>query len=217
MVIPLAQRLTDRDVFSRPPRDSALWRQQIFHPCSCTAATFLLTTLRGIRRRLPIIWVFAVFRYFTAVPRKVLWLVTQQTKTMYNGSEANLKIFLLDYAEHSGLRDIYLISPTGWSDGALISAMCFLFAEYSELKGWFKGVIFTASYIDANILKNYIVLMVNHRLRQRLFSIATRSCSLRKIYGYSHADKTVILSGVEEFDASGLDTSFLEHSYFATN
>lgn len=137
-------------------------------------------------------------------------------------SEANLKKFLVDFAQKSGVKDIYLIAHS-MGNRALTGALRQLFAEQPKLKGRFKEIILTAPDIDAEIFRRDIAPALAAGCdRITLYASNGDNALLasKKVHGYPRAGDTaegiVVVPGVETIDASGLDTSFLEHSYFAT-
>jgi len=136
-------------------------------------------------------------------------------------SEANLKGFLLDYAQHSGAKDIYLIAHS-MGNRALTGAVKSLFMEHPELKGRFKEIILTAPDIDADIFKRDIAPALAAGCDKITLYVSDGDKALlasKEVHGYSRAGDSaagvVVVPGIETVDASGLDTSFLEHSYFA--
>jgi esterase/lipase superfamily enzyme len=137
-------------------------------------------------------------------------------------SEVNLKRFLMDFAQKSGVKDIYLIAHS-MGNRALTGALRQLFTEQPKLRGRFKEIILTAPDIDADIFKRDIApALVAGCNRITLYASSGDNALLasKKVHGYPRAGDTaegiVVVPGIETVDASGLDTSFLEHSYFAT-
>jgi esterase/lipase superfamily enzyme len=136
-------------------------------------------------------------------------------------SEANLRAFLLDYARNSGAKDIYLIAHS-MGNRALTGAVKQLFAEHPELKGRFTEIILTAPDIDADIFKRDIAPALAAGCDKITLYVSDGDKALlasKKVHGYPRAGDSaegiVVVPGIETVDASGLDTSFLEHSYFA--
>lgn len=136
-------------------------------------------------------------------------------------SETNLKAFLLDYVQHSGAQDIYLIAHS-MGNRALTGAVKALFAEHPEMKGRFKEIILTAPDIDADIFKRDIAPALAAGCDKVTLYVSDGDKALlasKTVHGYPRAgdsaDGIVTVPGIETVDASGLDTSFLEHSYFA--
>lgn len=136
-------------------------------------------------------------------------------------SEANLKGFLLDYVRNSGARDIYLIAHS-MGNRALTGAVKALFAEHPELRGRFKEIILTAPDIDADIFKRDIAPALAAGCDKITLYVSDGDKALlasKTVHGYPRAGDSAagitVAPGIETVDASGLDTSFLEHSYFA--
>lgn len=136
-------------------------------------------------------------------------------------SQANLKNFLLDYARSSGAKDIYLIAHS-MGNRSLTRAVSALFAEHPEMRGRFKEIILTAPDIDADVFKRDIAPALIAGCDKITLYVSNGDKALlasKKIHGYPRlgdsADGIVVVRGIETIDASGLDTSFLEHSYFA--
>jgi esterase/lipase superfamily enzyme len=138
-------------------------------------------------------------------------------------SEANLKSFLLDYAQQSGAKDIYLIAHS-MGNRALTGAVKSLFTEHPELKGRFKEIILTAPDIDADIFRRDIAPALAAGCDKITLYVSDGDKALlasKQVHGYPRAGDSatgvVVAPGIETVDASGLDTSFLEHSYFASS
>lgn len=137
-------------------------------------------------------------------------------------SEANLKRFLMDFAQKIGAKDIYLIAHS-MGNRVLTGALRQAFAEQPKLKGRFKEIILTAPDIDAEIFRRDIAPALAAGCDRITLYASDGDIALlasKKVHGYPRAGDTaegiVVVPGIETIDASGLDTSFLEHSYFAT-
>jgi esterase/lipase superfamily enzyme len=138
-------------------------------------------------------------------------------------STLNLKNFLLDYAQNSGAKDIYLIAHS-MGNRALTRAVTALFTEHPELKGRFKEIILTAPDVDADVFKREIAPKLVAGCDKITLYVSDGDKALlasKKVHGYPRlgdaAAGIAVVPGIETVDASGLDTSFLEHSYFATS
>ncbi len=136
-------------------------------------------------------------------------------------SEANLKAFLRDYATSSGAQDITLIAHS-MGNRALTGAVRALFAEHPDMRGRFKEIILTAPDIDAEIFKRDIAPALAAGCERITLYVSDGDKALlasKQVHGYPRAGDSaegiVLAPGIETVDASGLDTSFLEHSYFA--
>jgi esterase/lipase superfamily enzyme/photosystem II stability/assembly factor-like uncharacterized protein len=137
-------------------------------------------------------------------------------------SEANLKRFLLDYADATPGRDLYLIAHS-MGNRALTGALRQLFTEQPRLKGRFNEIILTAPDIDAEIFKRDIAPVLTRGCDRITLYVSQGDNALlasKKVHGYPRvgdsSEGILVLPGIDTVDASGLDTSFLEHSYFAT-
>jgi esterase/lipase superfamily enzyme len=136
-------------------------------------------------------------------------------------SQLNLKNFLLDYAQNSGAKDIYLIAHS-MGNRALTRAVAALFTEHPELKGRFKEIILTAPDVDADVFKREIAPKLVAGCDKITLYVSDGDKALlasKKVHGYPRLGDSAagisVVPGIETVDASGLDTSFLEHSYFA--
>lgn len=138
-------------------------------------------------------------------------------------STLNLKNFLLDYAQNSAAKDIYLIAHS-MGNRALTRAVTALFTEHPEVKGRFKEIILTAPDVDADVFKREIAPRLVAGCDKITLYVSDGDKALlasKKVHGYPRlgdaAAGIAVVPGIETVDASGLDTSFLEHSYFATS
>lgn len=136
-------------------------------------------------------------------------------------SQLNLKNFLLDYAQNSGAKDIYLIAHS-MGNRALTRAVAALFTEHPEMRGRFREIILTAPDVDADVFKRELAPKLIAGCDKITLYVSDGDKALlasKKVHGYVRlgdaAEGIVVIPGVETVDASGLDTSFLEHSYFA--
>lgn len=138
-------------------------------------------------------------------------------------STLNLKHFLLDYAQRSEAKDIYLIAHS-MGNRALTRAVAALFTEHPELRGRFKEIILTAPDVDADVFKRELAPKLTAGCDKITLYVSDGDKALlasKEVHGYPRlGDAAVgitVVPGIETVDASGLDTSFLEHSYFAEN
>jgi len=99
-----------------------------------------------------------------------------------------------------------------------------LINENPELKDKITEIILAAPDIDADVFKRDIApKMVNKIGKPITLYVSSDDLALiasRKVHGNKRAGDAgkgiVLVKGVETIDASGVDTSFLSHSYFAT-
>ncbi|MFD0797185.1 alpha/beta hydrolase [Maribacter chungangensis] len=137
-------------------------------------------------------------------------------------SRRNIKTFLNDYLSDSGAEEIYLVAHSMGNRG-LTRAMIDVLNDKPELKSKIKEIILAAPDIDAKVFKNEIApQMVSLSANPITLYVSEDDLALKAsemLHGNPRAgdagEGIVILNGVETIDASGVDTSFLRHSYFA--
>ncbi len=138
-------------------------------------------------------------------------------------AKLNIKNFLKDYLIKSEADNIYLVAHSMGNRG-LTTALIELMNENPELKSKITEVILAAPDIDADVFKREIapkmVQKITNPITLYVSSDDLALIASRKVHGNKRAgdagDDVVIVEGVETIDASGIDTSFLSHSYFAT-
>jgi esterase/lipase superfamily enzyme len=155
---------------------------------------------------------------------------SQGATTKYTVDEANIewakhnmKNFLRDYLTKTKADDIYLVAHSMGNRG-LTKALIDLMNEHPELKDKITEVILAAPDIDADVFRRDIApKMVQKIAKPITLYVSSDDLALiasRKVHGNPRAGDAgkgvVIVPGVETIDASGVDTSFLSHSYFAT-
>lgn len=136
-------------------------------------------------------------------------------------AQANLKRFLEEFFSHSGAQHVFLIAHS-MGNRALTRALVSLMSEKPELRERLSAVILAAPDIDAEVFKRDIAPKLAET--QKLVTLYASSSDValaasQKIHGYPRAGDSghgiVLAPGIETVDASGTDTSFLGHSYFA--
>ncbi|MGJ8746108.1 alpha/beta hydrolase [Polaribacter sp.] len=138
-------------------------------------------------------------------------------------SRYNMKNFLRDYLTKTEAEHIYLVAHSMGNRG-LTKALIELMNEQPALKDKITEVILAAPDIDADVFKRDIApQMVTKISKPITLYVSSDDLALlasKKVHGNyraGDADKgIVIVKGIETIDASGSDTSFLNHSYFAT-
>ena len=155
---------------------------------------------------------------------------SQGATTKYTVDEANIewakhnmKNFLRDYLTKTNADDIYLVAHSMGNRG-LTKALIDLMNEHPELKDKITEVILAAPDIDADVFRRDIapkmVLKIAKPITLYVSSDDLALIASHKVHGNPRAGDAgkgvVIVDGVETIDASGVDTSFLRHSYFAT-
>jgi len=142
-------------------------------------------------------------------------------ETNIEWSQSNLRRFLEDFVAHTDADNVYLIAHS-MGNRALTKAFVALVSEKPELRQRFREVILTAPDIDAEVFKRDIApqLVVNN-ISVTLYASSEDKALLasKQFHGYPRAGDAgnglVLVPGVDTIDATGVDTSFLKHSYFA--
>ncbi|WP_370003993.1 alpha/beta hydrolase [Winogradskyella sp.] len=137
-------------------------------------------------------------------------------------SQQNIERFLRDYLSKSGAEEIYLVAHSMGNRG-LTRAIVEVMKDKPELRSKIKEIILAAPDIDADVFKNDIApQMVSNTKKPITLYVSSDDLALKAsklIHGNARAgdagEKMVILNGIETIDATGIDTSFLSHSYFA--
>lgn len=137
-------------------------------------------------------------------------------------AEANIKNFLEDYITRSGAEQIYLVAHSMGNRG-LTRAIISLLQEKPELKKNIKEIILAAPDIDADVFKRDIAPQMVELIQKPItLYVSADDVALKAskaLHGYPRAgdsgDGIVLIDGIETIDATGIDTSFLSHSYFA--
>jgi len=137
-------------------------------------------------------------------------------------AQTNIKSFLNDYLSRSDADEIYLVAHSMGNRG-LTGALVALMTEKPELKNKIKEIILAAPDIDADVFKRDIApQMVSKTQKPITLYVSSDDMALRasrQVHGSARAGDSgqdiVLVKGVETIDASGIDTSFIGHSYFA--
>lgn len=137
-------------------------------------------------------------------------------------AQTNIENFLKDYLSKSGAEDIYLVAHSMGNRG-LTRAIIDVIRENPNLKSKIKEIILAAPDIDTDVFKRDIApKMVSLTQKPITLYVASDDVALqasKEVHGYARAgdsgNNLVLVKGIETIDASGIDTSFLSHSYFA--
>jgi len=137
-------------------------------------------------------------------------------------AQTNIKNFLNDYLSRSDADEIYLVAHSMGNRG-LTRALVDLMTEKPELRNKIKEIILAAPDIDADVFKRDIApQMVSKTQKPITLYVSSDDMALkasRQVHGSARAGDSgqdiVLVKGVETIDASGIDTSFIGHSYFA--
>lgn len=136
-------------------------------------------------------------------------------------STPHLQAFLADFLQKSGAAKVYLIGHSMGNRG-LARAMAGLIETRPELAGRIAEIILTAPDIDAEVFRQEIAPRLTasgHPVTLYASSEDRALAASRLVHGYRRAGDSgegmLLLAGVETIDATGVDTGFLKHSYFA--
>lgn len=137
-------------------------------------------------------------------------------------SQKNMQRFLEDYLSKSKAEEIYLVAHSMGNRG-LTRAIVQVMKDHPHLRKKIKEIILAAPDIDADVFKNDIApQMVAETKKPITLYVSADDLALKAsklLHGNPRAgdagEKMVIVDGIETIDASGIDTSFLSHSYFA--
>lgn len=155
---------------------------------------------------------------------------SQASTTSYTVDEANIewstynmKNFLKDYLTKTEAKNIYLVAHSMGNRG-LTKALIELMNENPELKNKITEIILAAPDIDADVFKRDIgpkmISKIGKPITLYVSSDDLALLASKKVHGSYRAGEAgaqiVVLKGIETIDASGQDSSFLSHSYFAT-
>lgn len=136
-------------------------------------------------------------------------------------SQANIVRFLYDFVDRSGADNIFLIAHS-MGNRAMTNALKELFSAHPAMREVFSEIILAAPDIDAEVFKRDIApRLVSESSKITLYA-SSRDRALmasKEVHGYPRAgdsgEMIVLVDGMETIDATGTDTSFLGHSYFA--
>lgn len=142
-------------------------------------------------------------------------------ETKIDWASRDIKNFLKDFAENSSAEKIYLIGHSMGNRG-LTRALQELIVESPTLVSRIAEIILTAPDIDSEIFKRDIapaLTVANTPVTLYASSEDKALLASKKIHGEHRAGDTsggvLVMPGVETIDATGVDTSFLGHSYFS--
>ncbi|MNS95375.1 hypothetical protein D3C72_1296310 [compost metagenome] len=142
-------------------------------------------------------------------------------ETKIDWATKDIKNFLKDFAENSGADEIHLIGHSMGNRG-LTKALQELIVESPILISRIAEIILTAPDIDSEIFKRDIapaLTVANTPVTLYASSDDKALLASKKIHGEHRAGDTsggvLVMPGVETIDATGVDTSFLGHSYFS--
>ncbi|MCE3263007.1 MAG: hypothetical protein K0R43_2086 [Pseudoduganella sp.] len=136
-------------------------------------------------------------------------------------TQADLATFLGDFLHQSEAEHVYLVAHS-MGNRALAKATASVIAARPELAGRIREVILAAPDIDADVFRQQLLpalAAMPHPLTLYASSSDSALRASKAIHGYARAGESgaglVVAKGVETIDASGVDTGFIRHAYFA--
>lgn len=142
-------------------------------------------------------------------------------ETNIEWAQSNLTTFLGEFLARTQAEHVYLIGHS-MGNRALPQAAAAVLAQQPALGRRLREIILTAPDIDADLFRRDIVPALATARNPLTLYASSDDAALamsQRIHGYPRAgdsgDGLVVMAGVETIDASGVDTSFIGHSYFA--
>ena len=136
-------------------------------------------------------------------------------------STPHLQAFLADFLQKTDAAKVYLIGHSMGNRG-LARAVAGLIESQPALARRIAEIILTAPDIDADVFQQEIaprLTAAHHPVTLYASSEDLALAASRLVHGHRRAgdsgDGMLLLAGVETSDATGVDTGFLKHSYFA--
>ena len=136
-------------------------------------------------------------------------------------STPHIAAFLADFLASTDAAQVYLVGHSMGSRG-LTRAVADLLAAQPQLAQKITEIILSAPDIDAAIFRHDIapkLARARHPVTLYASSQDLALAASKAVHGYPRAGDSgagmLIVAGVETIDATGVDTSFMKHSYFA--
>ena len=136
-------------------------------------------------------------------------------------STPHLTAFLADFLANTAAAQVYLIGHSMGNRG-MTRAVAELLATQPLLAQQITEIILTAPDIDAAVFKHDIAPKLagaRHPVTLYASSQDLALAASKAVHGYPRAGDSgagmLIMAGVETIDATGVDTSFMKHAYFA--
>ncbi|MGK5040769.1 alpha/beta hydrolase [Janthinobacterium sp. GB1R12] len=136
-------------------------------------------------------------------------------------STPHITAFLADFLASTEAAQVYLVGHSMGNRG-LARAVADLLAAQPQLAQRITEIILSAPDIDAAIFKHDIAPQLAHARNPVTLYASSQDLALaasKAVHGYPRAGDSgagmLIVAGVETIDATGVDTSFMKHSYFA--
>jgi len=137
-------------------------------------------------------------------------------------SQTHIKQFLADLLSNTSAERLYLIAHS-MGNRALTRAFIALLRERSDLRSRVRQIVLAAPDIDADVfVRDLAPELVSSGVATTLYASADDKALLasKAVHGYARAGdagaSVLVIPGIETVDATGADTSFIAHSYFAS-
>jgi esterase/lipase superfamily enzyme len=143
-------------------------------------------------------------------------------ETKVEWTTPHLSTFLTLVKEQSGAQKLHLIAHSMGSR-AMVRALAKIAADLqSRDEPLFSQIVLTAPDIDATLFRQLVAIITKTSTRTTLYASSTDEAmrASRLVHGdlprAGEAGPYLLhIDGVDTVDASGVDTSFIKHSYFA--
>ncbi|MGK5047330.1 alpha/beta hydrolase [Janthinobacterium sp. GB4P2] len=136
-------------------------------------------------------------------------------------STPHITAFLADFLASTEAAQVYLVGHSMGSRG-LARAVAGLLAAQPQLAQKITEIILSAPDIDAAVFKHDIAPKLAGARNPVTLYASSQDLALaasKAVHGYPRAGDSgagmLIVAGVETIDATGVDTSFMKHAYFA--
>jgi esterase/lipase superfamily enzyme len=164
---------------------------------------------------------------FDGVPVFYSW-PSQGTTAGYPRDEESIQLtmphlqeFLADFFARSSADDVYLVAHS-MGNRALTTVLARLLETQPQIRSRLKEIILSAPDVNVDIFKEQIYPALARANRPITLYASSEDVALsasKQFHGYQRLGESrpmpVLLAGVETIDATGVDISFLKHSYFA--
>ncbi|WP_028105169.1 alpha/beta hydrolase [Pseudoduganella violaceinigra] len=136
-------------------------------------------------------------------------------------TQADLSAFLADFLLQCEAEQVYLLAHSMGSR-AMAKATASVIAARPELASRIREVILAAPDIDADVFRQQLLPALAPVPSPLTLYASSEDLALhasKAVHGYARAGESgpglVVAQGVETIDASGMDTGFIHHAYFA--
>ena len=136
-------------------------------------------------------------------------------------TQVHLRPFLEDFFDRSEAENIYVIAHS-MGNRALTRSISSLMHDRPDLRPRLQEIILAAPDIDADVFRDQIAPALTAGERPVTLYVSSEDVAMKtskRWNGHARAGDSgeglVIFPGIETIDATGMDTGFLKHSYFA--